>query len=112
MQVALLQWRNCRGQGAECPLTFLTKKFLLTYREKRGKEEKESGKEKKENRKREFGKLEGERLQNEERTFFLLFKTTEICFGSIKMGIFYREKAFHAGKKSGKITLPLSKIIL
>ena len=25
---------------------------------------------------------------------------------STKMGIFYREKAFHAGKKSGKMTLP------
>ena len=33
--------------------------------------------------------------------FFFLshFKTTEICFESTKMGIFYREKAFHAGKK-------------
>ena len=30
---------------------------------------------------------------------FSLLKTTEICFGSTKMGIFYREKAFHAGKK-------------
>ena len=53
--------------------------------------------------------MEGGKLQNEERTFgpspppFLsLFKTTEICFGSTKMGIFYWEKAFHAGKKSGK----------
>ena len=27
---------------------------------------------------------------------------TEICFGSTKMGIFYREKAFHAGKKIRK----------
>ena len=31
---------------------------------------------------------------------FSLSKTTEICFGSTKMGIFYREKAFHAGKKN------------
>ena len=30
---------------------------------------------------------------------FSLFKTTEIYFGSTKMGIYYREKAFHAGKK-------------
>ena len=36
---------------------------------------------------------------------FSLFKTTEICFGSTKMGIFYREK------KSGKMTLPLLKNI-
>ena len=33
---------------------------------------------------------------------FSLFKKTEICFGSTKMGIFYREKAFHAGKKIKK----------
>ena len=28
------------------------------------------------------------------------------------MGIFYREKTFHAGKKSGKITLPPQKTML
>ena len=33
---------------------------------------------------------------------FSLLKMTEICFGSTKMGIFYREKAFHAGKKISK----------
>ena len=32
-------------------------------------------------------------------SFFLLFKTTEICFGSTKMGILYQEKAFDAEKK-------------
>ena len=39
------------------------------------------------------------------RTFFFCFsllKTTKICFGSTKMAIFYREKAFHAGKKIRK----------
>ena len=36
-------------------------------------------------------------------------KTTEIGFGSTKMEISYREKAFHAGKKSGKMTLPPKK---
>ena len=41
---------------------------------------------------------------------FSLLKTTEICFGSTKMGIFYREKVFHAGKKkSGKMTAPSEK---
>ena len=44
--------------------------------------------------------MEGGKLQNEERTFF--FKMTEICFGSTKMEIFYREKAFHAGKRIRK----------
>ena len=33
---------------------------------------------------------------------FALLKTTEICFGSTKMGIFYREKTFHAGEKIRK----------
>ena len=33
---------------------------------------------------------------------FSLFKTTEICLGSSKMEIFYRENAFHAGKKIRK----------
>ena len=41
--------------------------------------------------------------------FFSLLKRTEICFGSTKIRIFYREKAFHFGKKSGKITLPPQK---
>ena len=31
------------GQGAECPQRLLTGKFLLTYREKRGKEKRENG---------------------------------------------------------------------
>ena len=33
---------------------------------------------------------------------FSLFETTEICFGSTKIKIFYREKAFQAGKKIRK----------
>ena len=39
--------------------------------------------------------------------FFLLsvFKMTEICVGSTKMEIFYWEKVFYAGKKSGQMTL-------
>ena len=59
----------------------------------------------------------GKRYKKEVRTFWTLFfffaftllKTTKICFGSTKMGIFYREKAFHTGKKSGKMTLPPQK---
>ena len=44
---------------------------------------------------------------------FLLFtfKTTEICFGCTKMGIFYRKKVFHTGKKIRKMTLPSLKNI-
>ena len=33
---------------------------------------------------------------------FSLLKTMEICIGSTKMGIFYREKAFHVGEKTRK----------
>ena len=43
---------------------------------------------------------------------FSLFKTAKICFGSTKMEIFYREKHFTQGKKSGKMTLPLRKMFL
>ena len=56
-----------------------------------------------------------EKFENEERTFFFLLftfqndKNLKICFRATKMGIFYREKAFHAGKKSGKMTLPPQK---
>ena len=76
-------------------------------------------------------KWKEEKLQNEEGTLFCLFvfcfvfcffvfvffcfslfKTTEICLGSTKMGIFGWEKSFHAGeKKSGKKTLPHQKNI-
>ena len=45
----------------------------------------------------------------EERTFLSLFKPTKICFESTKIENFYREKAFHALKKSGKMTLPPQK---
>ena len=100
------------GAGDRIPPRLLTGKFLLTYREKRGKEK---GEMEQKRRKIEKGKVikwkwKEEKLQNEERTFFFFFfsllKTTKICFESNKMGIFYWEKAFHVGKKSGKMTLP------
>ena len=47
--------------GGECPLKLLTGKFLLTYREKRGKGKRGNGEEMKESRKREGGKLKMER---------------------------------------------------
>ena len=57
--------------------------------------------------------------ENEQRTlfsllfFFSLFETTEICFRSTKMEIFYREKAFPlAGKNQDKWLCPLWKIFL
>ena len=65
----------------------------------------ENGAEKKENRKREGGKLkmEGGKVKGDDFFFrFSLFKTIQICFGSTKMGIFYREKSFSYREKSGK----------
>ena len=82
-------------------------KFLLTYWEKRGKEKCENGAEKKENGKKEGGKLKMEegkvRMRRGPFLFFFfffffcfsLFKTTQICFGSTKMGIFNQGKAFY-----------------
>ena len=81
----------------------------MTYREKRGKRENEE--EKKENRETEGGKLgkiaNGMRKSNKMRRgpFFLAFhfsKPLTFVFGSTKMGIFYREKAFHTRKKIRK----------
>ena len=112
------------GRGQSAPQTLLTGKFLLTYQEKRGKEKRENGEEKKENQKREGGKLKWKE-ENEERAegfpppFFSLFKTTEICFGSTKMGIFYQEKEEEEEKKNhtrkrnqDKWLCPLWKIFL
>ena len=69
----------------------------------------------KERRKIVKGKVENwkwkyEKVQKEARTFFFFFfffflKTTEICFGFTRVGIFYRKKK----KKSGKMTAPSEK---
>ena len=48
------------GQGGRVPHETSTGKFLLTYREKRGKEKRENGADKKKNQKREGGKLKME----------------------------------------------------
>ena len=53
--LANTQWRNRRGEQS-APQRLLIGKFLLTYREKRGKEKRENVAEKKENREREGGK--------------------------------------------------------
>ena len=113
LAVTSVQW----GGGGRA----LTGKFLLAHQEKRGKEKKGTWR-------RKEGKLKKGRLKIENRRdesykirrgplffffffFFSLFKTTEICFGSTRMGIFYQEKSFHAGKKSGNMTLPPMKNI-
>ena len=116
LKMSLVQWRNRRGGGAECPQKLLTGTFLLTYRVKKsqGKNVK-GGKWRSKERKIVEGKVKiengrREKFQNEERTFFFffflsfsLFKRTEICFGSTKIEIFYgNEEAFHALKKKKK----------
>ena len=96
--------------GRGVPPTLLTRKFLLTYREKRGEEK---GKMERKKRRRKIEKGKGWKIENGKREryqmrrepFFVfcfgfsLFKTTEICLGSTKMGT-------STGKKSGKMTLP------
>ena len=89
------------GRGVRMPQRLLTGKILLTYWDKRGKEKMEkggNGEGKKENCKKEGGKLkmEGGKSSKMRRGlfffffFFLLFtfKTTKICFRSTKMEIF------------------------
>ena len=83
----------------------------LPGKKRQGKNGKE-GKMERKRRKIVKGKVEiengrrGWKFQNKKRTFFFfcfsLFKTTKICFGSTRMEIFYRKKAFHAGKKFRK----------
>ena len=72
-----LQWRNSGGGcQSQCPLTFLTGKFLMTYQEKRGKAKRKNGEEK-ENCKREGWKLkmeEGKVTKWVEDLFFFFFK--------------------------------------
>ena len=93
-----IQWGNKgEGWGGRVPSQrLLTRKFLLIYREKRGKEKW------KERKVTKWG----------EDLFFFAFrfwKPLKFVLGLLKwMGysILYREKAFHARKKSGKMTLP------
>ena len=105
------QWCNRQGGGrgeAECPQRLLTGKFLLTYWEKKRQGKKGKGVKTIEKKRRKIvkGKVENwkwkvENLQNQEGGYFFLlslFKTTKICFRCTKMDIFYRGKAFHAGK--------------
>ena len=115
-------WCNRRGGGTGgiVPPDFWPEIYLLTYRGNRGKEKRKMERKR---RKMQKGKVENWKWKElkvkkwgDFLSFFLsfffffflcccfvfvwfsLFKTTEICFGSTKMGIFYREKAFNARK--------------
>ena len=118
------QWRNRRGgggRGAEWPPPrLLTGKFLQTYRAKRGKEkiERLENGEKKENCKREGGKLkmEGVKSLKMRRGFFFFFfafhfsKRQKFVLGLPKWKFSAGKKHFTTGKKkSGKMTLPPQK---
>ena len=132
------QWRNRRGgggragdRGAECPPeTYDRETFADASGKKRqGKKGKWVTLEKK-RRKIVKGKVEkklemevGKFIKSGEELFFFFFffffffcfsllKTTKTCFGSTKMGIFYREKHFTPGRKSEKWICPLRKICL
>ena len=116
-----------RGRGQSAPLETSDREIFADVSGIRKKEARKKGKrgenweEKKENCEREGGKLElevGKVIKRGEDLFFFfpcfwLLKTTEICFGSTKIGIFYREKSISRQKKIGKnYFAPLSKIYL
>ena len=114
------------GQGAEYPPETSDREIFgdVSGKKRQGKNCKRGKIEKKEGRKivkEEGGKLEievGQVIKRGEDFFFFFFfffcfsllKTTETCFGSTKMGIFYREKNILRREKiSGKMTLPPQK---
>ena len=80
------QWRNSRGQGGRVPHDNSHREIFCWRTGKR--EGRENRREKKKNLKREGWKLkmEGGKVA----FYFSHFKSTEICFGSTKMRIFYR----------------------
>ena len=117
------QWGNSRGAGAgsrgqSAPQHFLSGNFCGPTGKRGARKKGKMEKKKKENWKREGGKLkmEGGKVQNKERTFyFYLFIYLFFFFFSLftfqnhwnlfwvyQMGIFYQEKAFQAGKKIWK----------
>ena len=102
------------------PWHFSEGNFCWHTRKIESKEKRGNGGQNNKNCEREGGKLkmEGEEVWNcaEDLFFFFfffffffcfsLFKTTEICLERNTMEISTRKRIFHAGKKSGKVTLP------
>ena len=119
-KITVNQWRNMRG-GRVPPRDFCPGNFCWRTGKKEARKKGKRGEnweEKVENWK---WKQKNVRKRGEDLFFFFFFfffcfsllKTTKICFGSTKMGIFYREKAFHAGKNNQEKWLcPLRKICL
>ena len=110
--VGCVQWRNRRGGGRGGrvpPQRLLTGKFLMTYREKRGKEKMEKGWK----LIRKGGKLEmkaGKRSKKRWGLFFFFFfffcfslwKRRKFVLGLPNWEFSTGKKAFHAGKKIRK----------
>ena len=98
------------GGVAGCPPDTSHQEVSTNLLEKRGKETRENGEEKNENRKKGRWKIENGRRKSDKmkRGPFLLFTFQNHLnlFWVYQMRIFYREKSFHAGKISGKMTLP------
>ena len=95
--------------GGRVPLTFFIGKFLQTYREKVRQEKKGEWREQEGKLQKGGENLEwkGEKYENEQRLFFHFLKQLNKLFGLYQNGNFYREKAFHAGKKNqGKWLCP------
>ena len=90
------QWRNRRGggrgQGAEYPPKTSDQEISADLPGKERQEKSENG------AKKRRWKIENGRRKES----YKIFKTIKICCGSTKTGIFYREKAFQAGKKIRK----------
>ena len=120
------QCRNRRGAGGQsAPQRLLTGKFLLIYQEKRGKAKKwkggrGNGEEKKENCKREGGKLKLElggkspKMRRGPFSFAFYFsKQQKFVLGLPKWKFFTGKKDFTPGKNQGKKWLcPLRKKFL
>ena len=113
-----------RGQSAPPP-RLLTGKFLLTYREKRGKEKWKREKMEKKRRKIAKGKVENWKWKEgkvtkwgEDLSFFFFFfyfpfsKWLKFVLGLPKWKFSAGKRHFTPGKKSRKMTLPLRKIFL
>ena len=92
---------TCRGHSA--PLTFFTGKFLLTNQEKKGKEKRENGQEKRKivEGNEENVNCKGKKVWKRAEDLFLmsLLETTEIGFWCTNMEISTKEK-------SRKVTSP------
>ena len=106
------------GGGAVCPPDTSHREISADLPGKRGKEKTGKWRRKKKRKskqgrwKMENGKRKSHKMRWGHFFFFSIWKTSEICFGSTKMVIVYREKAFYARKYQIKWLCTLWKIFL